>query len=242
MPPPVPGAGGYSAPDAFSYGWGKFKAKPADLLVPVLIVAVAIIVLEVILQILLRATLLGTHSCTRTIFGQAVQSTCGPGLFVSLIGSALGGFVISLITQMLGAGLIKNALNVADGRPVSLSELAEYAKRPQVITAALIVAGATFIGTILCYIPGIVAAFLLNWTMFYVVDEDMAPMDAAKASVSFVTSHLGETLVFYLLGILAFFVGAILCGVGLLVAAPVVLVAAAYTFRMLNGRQVTAVA
>ena len=47
---------------------------------------------------------------------------------------------------------------------------------------------------------------------------------------------------FYLLGIVAFIVGAILCLVGLLVAAPVVLIGAAFTFRRLNGQQVSPVA
>jgi uncharacterized membrane protein len=241
-PPGPPGTGGYSAPDAFSYGWGKFKARPGDLLVPILIVLVVIVVLEVIVQVLLRATLLGTHDCTQTILGTSVQTQCGPGFFVSLIGSALAGLVISFVAQVLGAGLIKNALNIVDGKAASIGEIATYATKPQVLTAAILVAGGTFIGTILCYIPGIIVAFLLNWTMFYVVDEDMAPMDAVKASVNFVTSHLGDTIVFYLLGIVAFIVGAILCLVGLLVAAPVVLIAAAFTFRVLNGRQVAAVA
>jgi uncharacterized membrane protein len=241
-PPGPPGTGGYSAPDAFSYGWGKFKARPGDLLVPILIVLVVVVVLEVIVQLLLRATLLGTHDCTQTIFGQSVETQCGPNFFVQLIGSALAGLVVSFVVQVLGAGLIKSALNVVDGRAVSLGDIAAYATRPQVLTAAIIVAGATFVGSLLCYIPGLVVAFLLNWTMFYVVDEDMPAMDAVRASVSFVTSHLGETLVFYLLGIVAFVVGAILCLVGLLVAAPVVLIAAAFTFRVLNGRQVVAVA
>ena len=53
------------------------------------------------------------------------------------------------------------------------------------------------------------------------------------------TSHLGDTVVFYLLGSVAIIVGAILCLVGLLVAVPVLLIAAAYTFRRLNGQQVT---
>ena len=75
--------------------------------------------------------------------------------------------------------------------------------------------------------------------MFYVVDQDMAPVDAIKASVNFVTSHLGETIVFYLLGIVVLFVGALLCGIGLLVAVPIVLIAAAFTFRVLNGQQVS---
>ena len=107
------------------------------------------------------------------------------------------------------------------------------------IVTALLVAVATAIGTILCYIPGIIIGFLLNWAMFYVVDQGMAPMDAIKASVSFATSHLGDTIVFYLLGIVVIIVGAVLCLVGLLVAVPVLLIAAAFTFRVLNGQQVT---
>ena len=36
--------------------------------------------------------------------------------------------------------------------------------------------------------------------MFFVVDKGMEPMDAVKASVNFATAHLGDTIVFYLLG------------------------------------------
>ena len=242
-PPPPAGPGGsgrpYSAPDAFSYGWAKFKAKPSELVIPVLVVAVVVIVLYVVLQVLLSATLLSTHACDQTILGTTVRTQCGPGLLVTLLGSALASLVVSLVVQMLGAGLIKNALNIVDGKPVSLAEIGTWATKPEVITAAAIVAVGTFIGTLLCYLPGLVVGFLLNWTMFFVVDKGMAPMDAIKASVSFVTSHLSETIVFYLLGIVAFIVGALVCGVGLLVAAPLVLIAAAFTFRQLHGEPVS---
>jgi len=67
----------------------------------------------------------------------------------------------------------------------------------------------------------------------------MKAMDAIKASVNFVTSHLGDTIVFWLLGLVTIIVGTILCLVGLLVAVPVLLIAAAYTYRVLNGQQVT---
>ncbi len=207
-----------------------------------LVVLVIVIVLEVIVQIILRASLLGTHDCTKTVLGTTVQTQCGPSFFVSLLGAGLAGLVISLITQALGAGLIKNALHIADGQPASMGEIGKYAGNGKVITAALIVSVATFIGTLLCYLPGIIVGFLLNWTMFYVVDQGMEPMDAVKASVKFAVDNLGNTVVFYLLGIVAFVVGAILCLVGLLVAAPVVLIGAAYTFRKLNGQQVSPVA
>jgi hypothetical protein len=241
-PPPHPlGSGDYSATDAFSYGWAKFKAKPGELLIPMLVVLVIVIVLEVIVQIILRASLLGTHDCTRDIGGIQIDGQCGPSFFVSLLGAGLAGLVISLITQALGAGLIKNALHITDGQPASTGEIGKYAGNGKVITAALIVAVATFIGTLLCYLPGIIVGFLLNWTMFYVVDQDMEPMDAVKASVKFSIDHIGNTIVFYLLGIVALIIGAILCLVGLLVAAPVVLIGAAYTFRKLNGQQVSPV-
>ena len=224
---------------AIQYGWDKFTKKPAALLVPVLVVVVVMIVLEVIVQIILQASLLGTHDCTRSAFGVDYTSQCGPSFFVTLIGAGLAGVVVSFIGQLLGAGLIKSALNVVDGGEASLNDVFAYATKPAVVTAAAIVAVATFIGTILCYLPGLIIGYLLMFTMFFVVDKDMAPMEAVRASFAFTTSHLGETILFALLGAVVMFVGAILCGVGILVAIPVVLAGAAYTFRVLHDEPVS---
>jgi uncharacterized membrane protein len=240
-PPAAPPGGGaaYSAPDSIGYGWNKFKSKPGEMLVPVLVVLVVLIAVEAIVFLLLRATLLHTHDCTQTIFGQTVQTTCGPGLLSRSLGYGITSLIVGTIELSLGAGLIKSALNIADGKPVSVGDIAAWSTKGPVIVTALLVSLATAIGTILCFFPAIIVGFLLNWAMFYVVDQGMGPMDALKASVSFATSHLGETIVFYLLGFVVLFVGAILCGVGLLVAVPVVLIAAAFTFRVLNGQQVS---
>jgi uncharacterized membrane protein len=243
-PPPgggfaPPGEGPYNATDAFGYGWNKFKARPSEMLVPVLVVFLVVIVVEAIVQVLLATTLLATRDCTTTVGGQSVRAVCGPNPFVRLLATALAGLVVSLIVQSLGAGLIKNALNVADGRPASINQVFTWAVKPQVIGTAALIALITFVGTLLCYLPGLIAAFLLNWSMFYVVDKNLSPVDAIKASFSFTTGHLGATLVFYLLGVVAFIVGALLCLVGLLVAAPVVLIGAAYTFRRLLDEPVT---
>ena len=245
-PPPgggfaPPGEGPYNATDAFGYGWNKFKARPSEMLVPVLVVFLVVIVVEAIVQVLLATTLLATRDCTTTVGGQSVRAVCGPNPFVRLLATALAGLVVSLIVQSLGAGLIKNALNVADGRPASINQVFTWAVKPQVIGTAALIALITFVGTLLCYVPGLIAAFLLNWSMFYVVDKNLSPVDAIKASFSFTTGHLGATLVFYLLGVVAFIVGALLCLVGLLVAAPVVLIGAAYTFRRLLDEPVTPV-
>jgi uncharacterized membrane protein len=248
MPPPPPpyGAppasapgGAYSAVEAIQYGWTKFTKSPSTLLVPALVVLAVVVVLEVIAQIILRATLLGTHDCTTTVFGTTVDSRCGPSFFTSIFGAALAGIVVSFIGQLLGAGLIKSALNVADGKPVNVGDIFSYASKPNVVTAAAIVSVATFVGTLLCYLPGLVVGFLTVFTMFFVVDKDMSGVEAVKASISLTTSRLGETILFYVLGVVVMIVGAILCLVGLLAAVPVVLAAAAYTFRVLHNEPVT---
>ena len=248
MPPPPPPAygapaaagGAYSPVTAIQYGWAKFTKSPSTLLVPALLVLVVLIVVDGIIQVILRGALLGTHDCTRTVLGVTVDNAkCGPGFFTTLLVSALGGLVASFIGQLLGAGLIKSALNVADGKAVNVGDVFGYATKPNVVTTAALVAGATFIGSLLCYLPGLIVGFLTLFAMFYVVDKDMAPMDAIKASYSLTTSKIGETILFYLLGIVVIVVGAILCLVGLLAAVPVVLAGAAYTFRVLNNEPVS---
>ena len=247
MPPPPPspyGApaaapGGYSAVSAIQYGWAKFTKSPSTLLVPALLVLLAVIVVDGIFQVIIRGALLGTHDCTRTIFGTQVDTQCGPGFFTTVFVSALGGLVASFIGQLLGAGLIKSALNVADGKSVNAGDVFGYATKPPVVATAAIVAAATFVGSLLCYVPGLIVGFVTMFAMFYVVDKDMAPMDAIKASISLTTSRRGDTILFYVLGIVVIIVGAILCLVGLLAAVPVVLAGAAYTFRLLNNEPVT---
>jgi uncharacterized membrane protein len=222
------------------YGWAKFTKSPSTLLVPALIVLAVLIVIDGVIQVILRSALLGTHDCTKTILGTTIHNAqCGPGFFTTIFVSALGGLVASFIAQLLGAGLIKSALNVADGKEVNVGDVWGYASKSNVVTTAAIVAGATFVGSLLCYLPGLIVGFLTLFAMFYVVDKDMAPMDAIKASVSLTTSRVGETILFYLLGIVVIIVGAILCLVGLLAAVPVVLAGAAYTFRVLNNEPVT---
>jgi uncharacterized membrane protein len=241
-PAPAYGAGGYDAAEAIRYGWAKFRSSPSTLLVPVLVVGIIVIVLEVVVEILIGHTLTSTHYCTRTYFGASVNTRCGPGFITRLFAAAVGGLVISFISQALGAGLIKSALNVVDGKEAHVSEVLAWATKPNVLATAALVSAATFVGTLLCYVPGIIVGFLLAFAMFFVVDKDQAPTQAVRSSVSFITGNLGSLVVFYLLGIVCIIVGTICCLVGLLAAVPVLLAGAAYTFRVLQNEPVSPVA
>jgi uncharacterized membrane protein len=249
MPPPPPpaygappaGSGGYSPGQAIQYGWSKFKASPATLLVPALLVLVLNIVIAGVIYLLINATLLDTHDCTKTVLGSRIDTQCGPGFGLQLFGAAVSGGVSTFVTSLFGAGLVKSALNVVDGKEVNVGDVFGYASKPEVVSTAAILAVLSFVGTLLCYLPAIVISFLTVFSLFFVVDKGLSGLAAIKASLSLVTSRIGETILFYLLAFVVLVVGAILCGVGLLVAVPVVLAGAAYTFRVLNKEPVTPV-
>jgi hypothetical protein len=234
-----PGAEGpYRPTEAISYGWRKFSASPATLLIPMIVVFVGIVFVSVLVEILILGTFLATHECTRTGPGTQIHTQCGPGFVTRLIGAGVAAALINLVAQVLAAGLYKGATHVTDGRSFTLGELFDGWDKAQVVVASLIIAAATFVGTVLCYLPGIVVGFLAQFTVLFIVDKQLGAVDAIRASVKLVTDNLGQTLVFYLLAIVVLIVGAILCGIGLLVAAPVALIGLAYTFRRLQGEPV----
>ncbi len=246
-PPPPPGDNPYGQPppnaysptDAIGYGWNKFRASPATLLVPMIVAFIGLVVVVAIVQFTLFATALDTHDCTRTVLGNEIQAQCGPGFMTRLVVNALGSAIILLVFQFLAAGLYRGALRVTDGHSFSIGELFQGWDKGQVAIAAILIAVATGIGTLLCYVPGLVVGFLTQFTLLFIVDKQMGAVDAIKASIRLVVDNLGSTILFYLLALVVTIAGACLCGVGLLVAYPVVLVGYAYTYRRLQGQPVS---
>ena len=74
------------------------------------------------------------------------------------------------------------------------------------------------------------------------MDRKLGAVDAIKASIDLVKNNLGPAIVWMLLALVCAIVGAIACGVGLLVAIPVILISQAYTVRALTGGQISSAA
>jgi uncharacterized membrane protein len=240
-PPPGTGVGGpgpYSPTDAVAYGWNKFKANPAPLLLGTLILLVVSGLVSYVTNLIADGIFV-SEPTTRITSDGTIELDGGSGLFARLLVSMVVSLIVGLISQIIVAALVKGALDTTDGKPVSVGSMFAGWDKGKVLVAAIIVSVATAIGTLLCYLPGLVIGFLTSYTIFFVVDRNMAPVEAIKASYSFVTANLSNTIVYYLLGILVVIAGAILCGVGLLAAVPIAVLGAAYTFRRLQGQQVT---
>ncbi|WP_030483660.1 hypothetical protein [Nocardioides aequoreus] len=227
-PPPPPGstdpnARPYSAPDSIGYGWSSFFANPTPLLLGALIVVAVSLVVGIVASLFASA-----------LFGGPLERGLVEGFLYNLVVSLL----VGIVGQILYAGLIKGSLAQVDGRPISVGQMWSGLKYADIAVAGILVSVMTSIGTALCVLPGLVVGYLAMFTLYFVVDQGMAPVEAIKASFSFVTSNLGDTLVYYVLVILVVIAGAILCGVGLLAALPIALLAGGYTFRRLHQQPV----
>lgn len=234
-----PSAGApYRATEAISYGWRKFKASPSTLLVPMIVVFIGLVVAALFIQFVIVGGFFGTKSCeTGNIGGQATVD-CGQSFWRQLLGAGLGAGIVSLIAQILAAGLYRGATRVTDGQDFSLSQLFEGYSKMQVVYASIFIALATGIATVLCFLPGILIGFLTTYTLFFIVDQEMEAAEAIQASVKLVWHNFGHTLLYFILAAIVLIIGAVLCGVGLLVAGPVVLIGFAYTYRRLQGQPV----
>ena len=83
-----------------------------------------------------------------------------------------------------------------------------------------------------------IGGFFSQFFVHFALDKQLPAVEAIKASFAFVNQNLGTLIGFYLATIVAAFVGALLCGVGLLVAIPVIIIGQAYTYRVLQGEPV----
>jgi uncharacterized membrane protein len=218
--------------EAFNYGWTKFTQNVGPLILGVLAYVVAIGVISGIFF----AILVGAASVSTDAYGN-VNSGFG----------ALGGFslllfyaVIALLGVFMQAGVIRATLEIVSGRPVEFATFFKFTDFGKVILAALLVGVGTGIGTILFVIPGIVFAFFAQFTLFFVIDKGLAPVDALKASFTLVNRNLGTVVLLFLGVYVAQAIGSFLCGVGVLVAIPVSLIATAFMYRRLQNEPVAA--
>ena len=184
------------------------------------------------------------------VFGQAsltidpntgsLVTSGGPGFIGSFIFQALNILVWATLFGFIQAAITRAALALTEGKKIEASTLLSTERLGEVIVTALLVGVFTAIGFLFCGIGALVVEFFLFFTWYFLLDQNLSPMDAIKASFNFVKSHVGDVLVFLLASWLALFVGALLCGIGTIVAAPVVYIASAYTYKKFTNQAVAA--
>ncbi|MDP3972807.1 MAG: hypothetical protein Q8P61_07870, partial [Candidatus Nanopelagicales bacterium] len=141
---------------------------------------------------------------------------------------------------VMASAFTRAALAITRGEAVDFKLMTSSDKLGQILVGGVIMSIATAIGYMLCIIPGLVVMFFGHFFIFFILDKGMGAVEAIKASVSFVNKNLGTLFGLFLAVLAAYIVGALICGVGLLVAIPVSIIAQAFAYRKLNGEEVAA--
>ena len=217
--PPVGGPTPFSAADAIGYGWKKFRENVGPILIAAFILIAASIVFSLI--------------------GNRVT---GNGMGSSGFNFSLGGLVFqilsTLVSYILGAAIIRGALDVTEGKKFDLGSAFSNLPYGNVIVTSLLIAVLETIGFILLIIPGLLVAFFTIFAMYFVIDKNQSPIEAITSSVKLVRAHIGDTLLLVLLSIVVLIVGFLALCVGILVAFPIVILASAYAYKKFLGEPV----
>jgi uncharacterized membrane protein len=202
------------------------------LIVPTLVYLLVLGGISAVLYILFSS-----NSETTTATGSGYYTT-SPSVGIGFTGIAVYYLVMIAAGIFMQAAVISGCLDIADGNPVTIGSFFRPRNLGTVILAALLVSVLTAIGNFLCVIPGLIFNFFAVFTIAFATDHALPAVEALKASIATVRSDLGAALLSWLVQFLVLLVGALLCGVGMLVAFPLATLIQTYTYRRLSGGSV----
>ncbi|WP_326545582.1 hypothetical protein QGN32_17545 [Mycolicibacterium sp. ND9-15] len=234
--PAFPGAQGYSVGDAFSWAWAKFTANAAALIVPTLVYGLVIFLLQVLVGVLSAAV--DPESTSYMSDGDGFSFSYDVSGPASIAVNVIGWIVLLVVAGAIQSAYYSGMLDVANGRPVTIGSFFKPRNVGNVIVAGVIVGFVTSIGFGLCVLPGFIVATFTMFTVIALLDRNLSPIDAIRTSFDIAKNNFGQVLLTLLLVMVIVAAGALLCGVGLLVALPLVALIEVYAYRKLSGGQV----
>ena len=250
-PPPPPAGGGYLPPppgygmpvnrysvgEALSWAWAKFTKNAVPLVIATLIFGLILLVLNSVFQAVMQAVAPESFTSIDTADGfvdSTTRSITAGGVAVIV----LGGIVQMVVQAAISSGYYGGMLDIANGQPVAIGSFFRPRNIISVIIASLIVGILSAIGLVLCILPGLLVSLFAMFTTVAIIDRNLPPVDGIKVSFGIVKQNFGQALLAALTAGAIMLVGALLCGIGLLVAAPVSYLFIVYTYHKLGGGSV----
>jgi hypothetical protein len=211
---PAPGGNQYGYPNeygvgrALGYGWDRFRANPIPWIAVTLIGFAAYLAVTLVIRV---------------------------GNVQSLLPLLLIFLVSAVVVWLLQAAMIRGALSETDGTPPDFQTFFGFVNAGNVLLTALLVFVLAMIAALLCVLPALIVGFLCMFSLHFVIDQDLGPFEAIKASVRLVIAHVGPLLVLAIAVAALTFLACLLCGIGLVVVGPLTAIGVTYSYRMLSG-------
>ncbi len=223
---PIP----WEATEVLSEAWEKFKANAVILIISTLIVFFGSFIINMIVQLPLNLITTGVQV--------VAQDNEALVMLVVVVGAVLGGGIQVLVNTAAMIGLTRMNLAVARGQTADLNMLTSgYGRFFSVMGTQILVFLAVFAGLVFLFVPGIIIAWGLAMAQLYAIDSELGAVDCLRRSWEVMDgSKIKLFVTFLLLGIASFFVVIFTCGMGALVAMPVMGLTTAIIFTRVTGR------
>jgi uncharacterized membrane protein len=226
--PSPPQAAGVPQPwdvdEVLTGAWGAFKANWAMLVV-------VHFVGELIASLpgFIPGLAVVTHAVAR--YSRQYWALEVPSMVVELV-----------ISTFFQVAFIRIWIKALRGEAPRFEDLFEGAPRfPALLATTFLTMLVTTAFTALLIVPGVIVALGLSLSSFYVVDQNMRPIDAMNASWKATTGHKGKIFMLALLGVLIVVAGCCACCIGIFAAIPILGMATATIYLRLSGRAWAAV-
>jgi uncharacterized membrane protein len=156
-----------------------------------------------------------------------------PDMGLALLAIAILAYILQLV---MGIGMIKILLGLYENiKPKSVMELFSATNYFVRYLLASMVYGLIVIGGfLLLIVPGIIWSIKYQFFAYFIVDKNMSPMDALKASARITNGQKGQLLLFSCAMLLLNIAGFLALGIGILVTVPLTSIAIVYVFRKLS--------
>lgn len=157
-----------------------------------------------------------------------------PGSFAVILSilTNLSGQVLSIF---LSLGTTRIALNLVSGQEAPLGLLfSGGSKLLRAIGASIIFGLMVFVGFVLLIVPGIYLALRYGQFLHAIVDRDLGVFESFSYSSSLTTNNRMNLFLLGLLCILIMLAGLLACGIGLIVAFPIVWMTSFVAYRWMQ--------
>ena len=160
------------------------------------------------------------------------QTGASPNVLLAIIN-----FVVQTFVYM---GMYSVALKAHDNATgVSFGALWHPQSFLSYFAASIVTGIIIVVGFILLIIPGVVALIVLMFVPYFVIDKGQGPIQAIKSSIATAKGHWFDLFVLLVLVIAINILGLIALLIGVLVSAPVSMLAVAHAYRTLSGHAST---
>lgn len=219
---------------AFSWAFAKFQQHIGQFLVLSGVIFVVNLIGQIVTNQLAESTVDGLRIDDN---GNLVDSS---NFWSGLVGTLVLGIIFGILVAILRIGIYRAALKVTRGGAPAIGDLTSTEHLVPFIITSIVTGLAIVIGTILCILPGIVAAFFFAIAPLYSLDRGAGVGDAIGKSASAATKNVGPFIVLMILGWLIGFVDGFAYGVPGLFLYPILALLSAHIFRQINGEAIAA--